>query len=534
MFATRWLEMTNAEAIARTLAEEGVELAFGLPGGEVVLLIEACRKAGIRFLLTGHEASAAFMADVTGQITGRAGVCIATLGPGAVNLSLGLANAFLDRSPVLAITGSIPSAIESHFPHQRLSLKDVFGPICKESLLADGVGTAELAAHCLRLAATPRWGPVHLALPSDLAGAPATDGTPRAVTGVSEGSTANPLLDEIGELVNEAERPLLIAGLGCTRGDIPMLRRLVDHTRIPFLVTPKAKGVLPEDAPGFLGVVGGMAIDNAVMSTLEYADAILGVGFDPVECDKPWYAGRRIASLSRASTAEGAYRPVEHIGAIDEGLRALQTRISPREWAPDLLKECRARLRVSALADGGYVSPVEVVQTLRELLPRDGVLTCDVGSHKYFAGQFWQAYEPQTFFMSNGLSAMGYGIPAAIAAKLQFPRRPTVALVGDGGFLMMLHNLVFLRQYGVPVVIVCLVDHSLSLIRIGQQRRGLEPYGVDFPAPDFAAIAAGFGVQSWRAESIGDVRRTVGAAVEGSVPAVIHVPVSMREYEAYA
>lgn len=524
---------TNAEEIAHVLAEAGVQLAFGLPGGEVVVLLEACRRAGIRFLLTGHEASAAFMADVTGQITGRAGVCVATLGPGAMNLSLGLANAALDRSPVLALTGSLSSTIEDHFPHQRIALTQVFDPICKLSVVADGTGTAALTAHALQLAATPRWGPVHLAIPSDLAEVPAKPGPPPAVAGEIDPPATNDVLDDIVAMLKEAERPLLIGGLGCLPADAPALRRFVDETKMPFVVTPKAKGILPEDAPGFLGVVGGLAIDHIVMETVDQADVLIGVGFDPVECDKPWYVSRRIANLSRAATAEGSYRPIEHLGPIGEGLDALRSRVSSKPWDAALVKARRTPLRVTPRPGIG-VSPLEVVRTLRDLLPRDGVLTCDVGSHKYFAGQFWQAYEPHTFFMSNGLSAMGYGIPAAIAAKLQFPQRPVVALVGDGGFLMMLHNLVFLRQYRVPVIIVCLVDNSLSLIRIGQQRRGLEPYGVDFPAPDFAAVAASFALSSHRIGSITEFSQRIEAAIEASEPAMIEVPIDTLEYEAYA
>lgn len=524
---------TNAEEIARVLAEAGVELVFGLPGGEVVVLLEACKQAGIRFLLTGHEASAAFMADVTGQITGRAGVCIATLGPGAMNLSLGLANAYLDRSPVLALTGSIPSTIEEHFPHQRIPLTRIFDPICKLSVIADGTGTAALAAHSLQLAATPRWGPVHLAVPSDLAGVPAKPGVPTVLAEVADPPATDGVLNDIAALLGGAKLPLVVAGLGCLPADVPALRRFVDDTKMPFVVTPKAKGVLSEDAPGFLGVAGGMAIDRIVMETVDYADILIGVGFDPVECDRPWYMGRRIANISRATTAEGTYKPIEWVGSIGEGLDALRRLVQSRPWDPEVVKARRAPLLVTP-RPGKAVSPLEVVRTLRNLLPRDGVLTCDVGSHKYFAGQFWQAYEPHTFFMSNGLSAMGYGIPAAIAAKLQFPQRPVVALVGDGGFLMMLHNLVFLRQHHVPVIVVCLVDHSLSLIRIGQQRRGLEPYGVDFPAPDFSALAGGFGLSSHCVGSIAEFGHRVEAAIETSEPTVIEVPIDTLEYEAYA
>lgn len=523
----------NAEAIASALVKSGVEFAFGLPGGEVVALIDALRRAGIRFFLTGHEASAAFMADVTGQISGRVGVCIATLGPGAVNLSLGLANALLDRSPVLAITAQVSTRVEAHFPHQRLPLQRFFSSICKSSLVLDGRATMDVVEQCLRLAETPPYGPVHIALPSDLASTATSDGLREASVLGGTPPSQSPALRDIAAMLNEARSPLLVVGVGCSPRDAPALRRFADATRLPFVVTPKAKGLLPEDAPGFLGVVGGMALDREVMATVDTADVLLGIGFDPVECDKAWYVERKIASISRWPTGEGKYRPVEFVGDITRALVSLQENVSLSVWPEHVLEACKARMRASPQSPQNG-SPLAALRALRTALPRDTVLTCDVGSHKYFAGQFWQSFEPQTFFMSNGLSAMGYGVPAAIAAKLQFRDRPVIALAGDGGLLMMLHNLVFLRQYNVPVVILCFVDESHSLIRLGQQRRGLEPYGVDFPAPDFARVAKGFGIKGFTVRSISQLTRKVEAALEDREPAVISFPISTSDYEAYA
>jgi acetolactate synthase-1/2/3 large subunit len=524
---------TNAEAIAATLADAGIQSAFGLPGGEITVLLDACRKHGIRFYLTGHEASAAFMADVTGQITGRPGVCLSTLGPGAVNLSLGVANAFLDRSPVLAITAQLSTALEDHFPHQRLPLDRLFGTITKGSILLDGRGTEAAVRRAIALATGEPHGPVHLGLPSNLAGAAAQSGGESEVREQARGSGRGATLGEVGAAVSAAKRPLLLLGLGARPHDAPAVRAFVDRTHLPFIVTPKAKGILPEDAPGFLGVASGMAMDNAVLETLEEADLLLGVGFDPVECDKDWYATRRIAGLSRASTAEGSYRPLEAIGDIAEMLTALATEVRTSPWPADLVAARRARVRPEPAPAESGLSPIACVRAMRTVAPRSAVLTCDVGSHKYFAGQFWESYEPHTFFMSNGLSAMGYGVPAAIAAKLQFPHRPVIALVGDGGFLMMLHNLTFLTEHRVPIAIVCFVDDSLSLIRVGQKRRRLPPYGVDFRAPDFAAIAEGFGVSGRRVTSVDQLAEALGAAIRGDRPTVLAVPIDAREYDLY-
>lgn len=526
--------MTNAESVARTLAERGVEFAFGIPGGEIVMLIEACRRAGIQFLLTGHEASAAFMADVTGQISGRPGVCFATLGPGAVNLTLGLANALLDRSPVLALTGQVPATIEPEFPHQRLPLTRILGGVCKWSGVIDGLGTEELVERCVEFTIAAPYGPVHLALPSDVATQQARNGTPRQTPEWSDVELAGRELTEIAELLEESARALIVVGLGCRKLDCATLRRFVDETGIPFVATPKAKGCLPETHAGFLGVVGGMAMDGVIQETLEQADLLLGVGFDPVECDKAWYVRRHVVNLTRVPTAEGRYRPIECVGDIEESLRGLMGRGLRLSWPNELLAERKRRLRPRQLTNGGGVSPMLALERMREALPAEAIMSCDVGSHKYFVGQFWTTHQPQTFFMSNGLSAMGYGVPAAIAAKLHFPQRPAVAVVGDGGLLMMMHNLVFMRQYKVPVVVVCFVDGSLSLIRVGQERRGLEPYGVDFPAPEFAKIAQAFGLRGVHVKSADELQQAVDAMVRVNEAGVISVPIDMAEYQAYA
>jgi acetolactate synthase-1/2/3 large subunit len=507
---------------------------FGLPGGEVVFLIDACRNAGVRFILTGHEASAAFMAEVAGQLTGRPGVCVSTLGPGAMNLLLGLADARLDRGPVLALTAQVSTAIERHYTHQRLPLGAIFGQVCKASVAVNGTGTENLAARCLDLAMAPPPGPVHLALPSDLAAQAEAPGAHQAVSAPAEPAAHDEAgLSEIAGIMRGARRPLVMVGVGCLPTDVPALRRLVDAAELPFVVTPKAKGCLREDAPGFLGVISGMAIDKTLLETVDHADLLVGVGFDPVECDKPWYLGRRIVNVSRYRTAEGDYEPLESLYDIGPALDWLRPRIAPRPWPAQVLAERRRAAEPDPLPASGGLSPLAAVRALREVIPAEAVMTCDVGSHKYFIGQFWRAFDPQTFFMSNGLSAMGYGVPAAIAAQIHFPDRPVVSVVGDGGLLMMLHNLIVLQQQRLPVVIVCFVDGSLSLIRVAQERRGVQPYGVDFPAPDFSEIAQSCGIRGARVGTLDELKKTVEGALAARAPAVVHVPIDTREYQAY-
>lgn len=506
-----------AEVIAQTLASRGVERLFGLPGGEIVAFIDACRCAGIRFLLTGHEASAAWMAQVTGQITGVPGVCASTLGPGATNLITGVANALLDRAPMLAFTAQIPAASIATMTHQRVPLDRLFAPVTKGTLAVDESFDPVAA---LDLAITPRPGPVHISLASDTAIQECTrfgESSTRSIPDVSIAPSA--------ERIARSVRPLILIGLGATPVMSASIAALIDRLQCPFLVTPKVKGIVPEDHPRFLGVASGMAIDRDILETLQAADLVIAIGFDPVECDKTWFARTEIVSIDSTSMAEGDYHPLEAIGDIAALVNQLET--PPKPWPAELLETRRTAIRREP---AGGLSPLRVIEELRAAFPRDGIVTCDVGSHKLVMGQFWRSYQPGTFFMSNGLSGMGFGLPAAVAAQLAHPGRAVLAVVGDGGMLMMLHDLALLRELALPIVIVVFTDRSLSLIRVSEHRRGIAPYGVDFAPPDFAKIAEAFGIQSTRAETIAQLRSALDHALSRKTARLIDVPIDFREY----
>src|ERR1041385_647703 len=425
---------THAETIAATLAERGVEYVFGLPGGEIVALMDACRRAGLKFLLTGHEASAGWMAQVVGQITGVPGVCAATLGPGATNLATAVANALLDRAPMVAFTAQISDASYATLTHQRVPLAEMFAPITKRTGKIGEGDTAAVVNDALDLAATPRPGPVHLSMASDVAiqeidgrGRGPGYGQAAAAQGGRPTSGVRPTIT--------AERPLVIIGLGTPPTAAPAVRAFIDKLGAPFLVTPKVKGIVAEDHPLFLGVASGMAIDRDIVETIRAADLIVAKGFDPVECDKDWFAKSDVVSIDSCSMSEGAYRPQESIGDIAAILTELTRTVTPKPWPAELLAARRAAIQRQPMATAHGLSPLRVVEELRAIFPRDGILTCDVGSHKLLLGQFWRAYEPGTFFMSNGLSGMGFGLPAAIASQLVTPTKPVMAVVGDGGML---------------------------------------------------------------------------------------------------
>jgi acetolactate synthase-1/2/3 large subunit len=372
---------------------------------------------------------------------------------------------------------------------------------------------------------------VHIALPSDVAAAETT--TMAAAAGAVEHREVRRAesIDKIAARIRDAKRPLVLVGLGATPALAPAVRAFVDRLGAPFLVTGKAKGIVSEDHPLFLGVASGLAIDRDIVETIRTADLVLGIGFDPVECDKSWFKSLDIVAVDSAFMDEGEYRPMQCVGEIAALLSQLGDLLPDRRpWPPDLLT-ARRRAIVRAPGKGNGLSPLAVLATLRGLFPRDGIVTTDVGAHKFLAGQFWPVYEPGTFLMSNGLSSMGFGVPAAIGAQLARPQPRVMAIVGDGGMLMMAHDLTLIRELNLPIILVCLVDRSLSLIRVSQQRRGFPACGVDFVPPDFAAMAAAFGIRSESPKTLNDVKDAFGRALDESRPTLLHLEIDGREYD---
>ncbi len=529
---------TCADALARTLRDAGVTRMFGLPGGEVLDFMEAARRAGIEFLLTRHEATASLMADVTGQIDRRPGVCVATLGPGALNMTLGVANAFLDRSPLVAITATLAAASAPVATHQDLDLNAAYRPFTKLALTLDGVDTAAKVRHALAVSTAPRMGPVHLALPADVARR--EDRETRAWAGGEAparpgGAPPREDLDAVAAVLQRARRPAVIVGFDVdVRTDVEAVHAFVEATGVPVYSTPKAKGIVPEDHPLFCGVCAGVSGDAVIVEQLAQADLLVGVGFDPVESDKLWHATMPLVSVSPMTIAVREFRPrAEAVGDLRSALPALTASLTaPFDWPSDICSRFRANLEreLRAAAPPKGLSGYELTRRLRELCPRDTILTTDVGSVKLVTTQAWRSYRPVEFFESNGLSAMGYGLPAAMAARLCFPDRPVVCTIGDGGFSMMMAEIETAVRERLPFLTVVYNDSSLSLIDVAQQRRALPTVGVRYGPVDFAAIAAAMGAWSRRVETLAELDDAVREGFGAGRPAVIEAIVDPAEY----
>ncbi|KPK78520.1 MAG: hypothetical protein AMS25_14970 [Gemmatimonas sp. SM23_52] len=534
---------TCAQDIAQTLSELGVDRVFGLPGGEILDLVDACRAVGIEFVLTRDEATAAFMADVTGQIQRRPSVCMSTLGPGALNMALGVANAYLDRSPVIAITASLAESARPYATHQNLDLNAVYRPFTKLSVTLDGENTAARVRHAHSLAAQPRMGPVHIALPSDVARSPERGIEGGSGVRLEPQSSASPSDEDVKRIaaaIRNARRPVVILGLDLDpHEDRGSVQRFVTKLGAPVFVTPKAKGILPEDHALFAGVCAGVAADKVIVEFLGRADLLVGLGFDPVESDKLWHRTMKLISISPVSIAAGAYSPTDEcVSDLGELLPALcEMDLGSCEWLEVELNRFREQLdealRPSQRLRSG-LSPYEVTQRLRELLPREAIHVTDVGSVKFVTSQVWRTYEPLTFFVSNGLSSMSYGLPGAMAAKLLFPDRVVLCTIGDGGFGMTLAELETCVRHGIHFITAVYNDSGLSLIRVVQEYKGYPDYGVDFGAVDFAAVAEAFGAWSARVDSMDDLDRAVREGLRIRCPVVLDIVIDPTEYRTHA
>jgi acetolactate synthase-1/2/3 large subunit len=534
---------TCADVLAATLRDAGVARMFGLPGGEMLDFLEAARRAGIEFVLTRHEAVASLMADAAGQITRQPGVCVSTLGPGAVNLTLGVANAFLDRSPLIAITAAHATTARPFATHQQLDLNAVYRPFTKQSITLDAVNTASTVRRAWRTALEPRFGPVHLALPSDVARQEDRQTENPELVDLSPTPAPPPArdsVDRMGAAITRARRPIVILGLDLDPRTAPeAVKRFVERLDVPVFVTPKAKGILPEDHPLYFGVCGGLAGDDLIVALFGTADLLIGVGFDPVESDKLWHHTMSVVSISPLSIAAGEFRPsLELTGDVVQSLSMLaDMRFGPYLWSDDeraaFLGDLERTLRPAAPPTRG-LSPYELTRCLRDLFPPETIVTTDVGSIKLLVSQAWRSTRPLTFLESNGLSTMGYSLPAAMAAKLQFPNRPVLCTIGDGGFSMVFADLETCVRHRIQLVTVVYNDSALSLIQVAQERRGYPDCGVRYGAVDFAAASAALGAWSRRVTMLGELEHAVNEARQYEGPAVLDVLIDPTEYTAHA
>ncbi|MCC7355966.1 MAG: thiamine pyrophosphate-binding protein [Anaerolineae bacterium] len=523
-----------ADVIAQYLTRLGLRYVFGHPGGETAHLIDAFRRAGVPFLLTHHEATAAFMAAAYGDLTGIPGVCLATLGPGATNMVTGVANAYLDRSPVVALTAQLSLNGPKGATHQLLDLNQLYGAVAKGSRLVTAENVYAAVREATAVALEERPGPFHLAVPSDVAAIKVTP-LAHSDTAAPTNSVPSPspqALAKMDALLARSSRPAIIAGLGALRSQAQdAVTNLAHRWRAPVAVTPKGKGLIPEDDPLFAGAIE-MAGNDIVVGFLQRADLILAAGLDVAEMDKPWLLGAPVIHLDTVPNREGYYpTEVELCGNVRPLLNQVTERVSRQgAWTDEELAQHRARLRDYVCPPSARLQPYQVVETFREAMGREAMATCDVGANKFLVGQVWKTYRAGTFMMSNGLSSMGYSIPTAATMKLLNPQRQVVAFVGDGGLSMYLGELETLKRLQIGLPIVVLVDNSLELIRRSQERRGYVEIGTTFTNPDFGLLARSFGLPYYQVTNVDECRRAAEEVIQANRLSLIAAEIDGHDY----
>jgi acetolactate synthase-1/2/3 large subunit len=527
--------MNNADLIVATLKAAGISHGFGIPSGNVLPLMEAMRRGSIAFVLTAHEGSAGFAADVTGRLTGAPGLAIATLGPGATNLATGVGSAFLDRSPMIAITCNLNTdqlgrRIQMWIDHHAL-----FRPITKATLRLEPGRIAESVSAAVALALSEPMGPVHLDLPEDVALAPATETVPPRPERIALAQAADADVARAAELIAAAKRPVAVIGASATRVTDPsLLRKLVERHGLPFATTLMAKGLIDEDHRLSLGCIerGCRQIQRKLLHS---ADLIVGIGYDTIEVEyEAWIGDVPLVQIDIEQPDIAPSVKLVHrvIGNLDASLSHLTT-VSPatNRWTAQTLADHRRTFQQALRPKTNSFSAHAAIDAVRRALPRDGVLSFDVGAHTHQIGSQWSAHAPRTFLITNGWSSMGFGLPGAIAAKLARPDLPVVCLIGDGCFQMTCGEVASAKRLGLTLPIVVLDDKWLALIKVKQIRRQLPLYGTELQDEDYRDPPAHyFGVPAVGVRSAEALTAAVTTALAAKGPTVIEAVVDSEHY----
>ena len=527
--------MNNADLIVATLKSAGIARGFGIPSGNVLPLMEAMRKGGVEFVLTAHEGSAGFAADVTGRVAGAPGLCIATLGPGATNLATGIGCAFLDRSPLIAITCNLNSdqlgrRIQMWIDHHAL-----FGPITKATLPLKKGEIGPTLAHAVQLALSEPQGPVHLDLPEDVALAGTNEPLPELLTPNKIAPAADEAIQRASELIAAARRPIAVIGASSMRLAGPdLVRNVIETYSLPFATTTMAKGLIDERHPLSLGCIE-RACRQVQRRLLRSADLIVGLGYDTVEVEyEAWIGDAPLLQIDIEPVDVAPSVKLVHqvTGDLDWSLSRLAAhRPVSSQWNAALLDGHRRAFQAALRPANASFTAHAAIDAVRRALPQNGIIAFDVGAHTHQIASQWTAHSPRTFLITNGWSSMGFGLPAAIAAKLARPDLPVVCLIGDGCFQMTCGEVAVAKRLGITLPIVVLDDKWLALIKVKQIRRQFPLYGTALQEEDYREPPAHyFGVPARGVRSADALEKAVMTALRAGGPTVIEAVVDSEHY----
>jgi acetolactate synthase-1/2/3 large subunit len=527
-----------ADLLVRCLENEGVTCVFGIPGEENIRVTDALFRSSIRYVLVRHEQAASFMAEIHGRLTGRAGVCSSTLGPGAINLLLGTADANSNSTPMVALSAQVGLNRIYKESHQSVDLVSMFSPVTKwaDMVLSPG-SVPEMVRKAFKLAQTERPGAVFLAVPEDIEGLPVTDdlvpldvNTPRP----DEPSQ----IARAADVLDRAIRPIVLAGHGAARSDAAdALRRFSELLGLPVATTFHGKGVFADDHPNALGAVGFMSHDY-VNFGFDEADVIISVGyelqeFDPVRINPS--GDTRIIHLSRVPAEVDLHYDVEvgvqaDIGRTLDALAAATTTRFHLGASGERIRRLLADDLARGAADDSFpLKPQRIVADTRAALGRSDIVLADTGAVKMWMARLYPTYEPNTCLVSNGLSTMAFALPGAIAAKLAVPGRRVLAAVGDGAFLMNSQEIETAVRERIPLTVLIWQDDAYGLIKWKMNLEIGHDVATDFSNPDFVAYAESFGARGYRVRAANDLLPMLTDALASDAVSIIACPVDYSE-----
>ncbi len=528
--------MKAVELFVQCLENEGVEYIFGIPGEENLDLMDALLDSPIKFITVRHEQGAAFMADVYGRLTGRTGVCLSTLGPGATNLITGVADANMDYAPVVAIAGQAGTNRLHKESHQVLDLQAVFKPLTKYSvrILTPNV-ISEIIRKAFKLAQTEKPGACFIEFPENLAPMPIED-TPLTVQQPSAPEPSQERIVAAANTISAAKHPIILAGNGVVRENAwAQLANFAHKLNIPVTNTFMAKGVIPFKHPMALGTAGLQTYDYLNLG-FDQADVIICIGYDLVEYHPHlWHPtkDRKIVHIDMSPTEVDAHYIVDvgvngDIKLSLDRIAEIATPHSGQQFGH--LRRTLTKEMNEYSKDGGFpIKPQKIIWDLRTAMALDDIVICDVGAHKMWMARMFRCEHPNTCIISNGFASMGIAVPGAVAAKLIYPKKRIVAVTGDAGFMMNSQEIETAMRLNAPIVILIWNDASYGLIEWKQKNQFGRTSNVHFNNPDFVKYAESFGAKGYRIEQAEDLLPTLEKALSDEVVSIIDCPVDYSE-----
>lgn len=530
-------QLNTSELIIKCLESEGVEYIFGIPGEENIAFMNVLKDSSIKFITTRHEQGAAFMADVYGRLTGKPGVCLSTLGPGATNLMTGVADANLDGAPLVAITGQAGTDRMHVESHQYLDLVAMFAPVTKWNKQVVRPDTApEIVRKAFKTAVSEKPGAVHIDLPENIAAMPAI-GEPLRHAETEKSFASYSSTEKAAIAISRAKRPIILVGNGAVRNKAAAaLLNMAEMLNIPVANTFMGKGILPYTHPLSLWSIG-LTQRDYVNTVVENADLVIAVGYDLIEyAPKNWNPKGDIEIIHvshEKAEINKCYIPlVEVIGDIPDSLYEITRRSSRHEnisYALEVRKEIAKDYESYAEDTSFPMKPQKILYDLRQVMGADDILISDVGAHKMWVARHYHCLKPNTCIMSNGFASMGIAIPGSVAAKLVNPGKKVVAVTGDGGFMMNSQELETAARIGTPFVALIFNDGCYGLIKWKQEERFGESSNVCFTNPDFLKYAEAMGLKGYRVAKAEDLVPILKEALEQKVPTIIDCPVDYSE-----